>query len=184
MRMTILDIASLWSRRLVPGFLLVCIVSAQSINEYQLKAAFLYNFAKFVEWPAQTFNDDKDPMRICVLGTDPFGSSLTDIVSGKILSGRSFVVTSVSDTTDAARCQILFISSSERKRLKSVFAGLRTTGILTVGETEGFATEGGIVNFKLEAGRIVFEINVDAATQANLRISSKVLNLAHLVRAR
>jgi hypothetical protein len=167
--------------RLLFGIFLACTVSAQTIDEYQVKAAFLYNFAKFVEWPALTFKTDKDPLRICVLGQNPFGNALVEGVGGKTVVGRPLVVSDISDVNQGADCQILFIGSSERKRLRSIFAELRTMGVLTVGETEGFASQGGIVNFKLGGGRVRLEINIDAAAQAKLRISSKVLNLAQIV---
>ena len=161
--------------------LLVVTAAAQTIDEYQVKAAFLYNFAKFVEWPAQTFKTDKDPLRICVLGQNPFGNALVEVVGGKTVVGRALVVSDISDAGQGADCQIVFIGSLERKRLRAIFAELRLTGVLTVGETEGFATQGGIVNFKLEDGRVRLEINIEAAAQAKLRISSKVLNLAQIV---
>jgi hypothetical protein len=167
---------------LLLGFALASAASAQIIDEYQVKAAFLYNFAKFVEWPALTFKTDKDPVRICVLGQDPFGSALGDAVGGKTVLGRHFALSNISSAEQVTDCQILFISSSERKRLRSIFAELRTTGILTVGETEGFAAEGGIVNFKLADGRVHLEINVEAAGQAKLRINSSVLSLAQIVK--
>src|SRR5580704_3149841 len=170
--------------RLLLGIFLPCTLSAQTIDEYQVKAAFLYNFAKFVEWPALTFKTDKDPLRICVLGQNPFGNTLVDGVGGKTVLGRPLVVNDVSDAGQGTDCQILFIGSSERKRLRLIFADLRMTGVLTVGETEGFATQGGIVNFKLEDGRVRLEINIEAASQAKLRISSKVLNLAQIVNTR
>jgi hypothetical protein len=167
---------------LLLGFIFTSAGFAQTIDEYQVKAAFLYNFAKFVEWPAQTFKTDKDPVRICVLGQDPFGSSLGDAVGGKTVLGRPFVLSNISSADQVTDCQILFISSSERKRLKAIFAELRTTGVLTVGETDGFATQGGIVNFKLLDGRVCLEINIEASAQAKLRINSSVLSLAHIVR--
>jgi hypothetical protein len=167
--------------RLLLGIFLACTLSAQTIDEYQVKAAFLYNFAKFVEWPAMTFKTDKDPLRICVLGQNPFGNALVEGVGGKTVVGRPLAVSDISDVNQGADCQILFIGSSERKRLRLIFAELRTMGVLTVGETEGFASQGGIVNFKLEGGRVRLEINIDAAAQAKLRISSKVLNLAQIV---
>jgi hypothetical protein len=167
--------------RLLFGLFLAFTASAQTIDEYQVKAAFLYNFAKFVEWPELTFKTDKDPMRICVLGQNPFGNALVEGVGGKTILGRPLVVSGISDAGQGADCQILFIGSSERKRLRSIFADVRMTGVLTVGETEGFATQGGIVNFKLEDGRVRLEINIEAAGQAKLRISSKVLNLAQIV---
>jgi hypothetical protein len=139
--------------RLLFTVLLAFNAFAQTIDEYQLKAAFLYNFAKFVEWPALTFKTDTDPMRICVLGQNPFGGALREAVAGKAVLNRSFA-----------------------------FGALRPTGILTVGETEGFAAQGGIVNFRLEGGRVRLEINIEAAERAKLRISSKVLSLAQIVK--
>jgi hypothetical protein len=167
--------------RLLISVLFVFTAFAQTIDEYQVKAAFLYNFAKFVEWPALTFKTDKDPLRICVLGQNPFGNALVEGVGGKTVVGRGLVVSEISDVSQGGNCQILFIGSSERKRLRAILAELRTKGVLTVGETEGFATQGGIVNFKLEDGRVRLEINIEAAGQARLRISSKVLNLAQIV---
>jgi hypothetical protein len=169
--------------RLLWGFYLAFVASAQTIDEYQVKAAFLYNFAKFVEWPAQTFKTEKDPMRICVLGQNPFGGALVDAVGGKTVLGRPFVVADISEPSQAAECQMLFVSSSAGKRLRSIFGELRATGILTVGENQGFAAQGGIVNFKLEDGRVRLEINIEAAERARLRISSKVLNLAQIVKS-
>jgi hypothetical protein len=160
----------------------VFIAFAQSVDEYQVKAAFLYNFAKFVEWPPQTFKTEKDPIRICVLGLNPFGPALVDAVGGKTVLGRTFAVTGISNVAQAVECQMLFISSSERKHLTSILAELRTRGVLTIGETNGFAAQGGIVNFKLEDGRVRLEINVEAAVQAKLRISSQVLSLAQIVK--
>jgi len=166
------------------GIFVAFTAGAQTIDEYQVKAAFLYNFAKFVEWPALTFKTDKDPLRICVLGQNPFGNALVEGVGGKTVVGRPLVVSDISDVSQGSDCQILFIGSSERKHLRAIFADLRMTGVLTVGETEGFATQGGIVNFKLEDGRVRLEINIEAASQAKLRISSKVLNLAQIVNTR
>jgi hypothetical protein len=106
-----------------------------------------------------------------------------DAVGAKTVLGRPFVVADISEPSQAAECQILFVSSSEGKRLRSIFGEFRATGILTVGETEGFAAQGGIVNFKLKDGRVRLEINIEAAERARLRISSKVLNLAQIVKS-
>lgn len=157
--------------------------SAPAVDEYQVKAAFLFNFAKFVEWPPQTFKTDKDPIRICILGLNPFGTALGDAVGGKTVLGRTFVVAEIASAGQAADCQMLFISSSERKHLVAILAELRTKGILTISETQGFGAQGGIVNFKLEDGRVRLEINVEAAAQAKLRISSQVLSLAQIVKS-
>jgi hypothetical protein len=175
-------VRSRWPRCLLLGLICAFAASGQTVDEYQVKAAFLYNFAKFVEWPALTFKNDKDPVRICVLGQNPFGSALGDAVRGKTVLGRPFVLIDILGADQVSDCQILFISASERKRLRSIFAELRTPGVLTVGETDGFAAQGGIVNFKLTDGRVHLEINVEAAGQAKLRINSSVLNLAQIVR--
>ena len=148
-------------------------------DEYQVKAAFLYNFAKFVEWPAGT---PGGAIAICVLGQNPFGRVLEDTVSGKTVDGKTFVVRHVSELKGAAPCQILFVSSSERMRYSVVLGELRAGHVLTVGETEGFIEEGGIVNLKLDSGKIQIQININAAEQAGVRISSKLLSLAQIVR--
>jgi hypothetical protein len=158
-------------------------VQAQSIDEYQVKAAFLYNFAKFVEWPPQAFKDSGQPITICVLGQSAVGTALEQVVHGKTLDGRPFAVVKIADVRRAQVCQILFVSATERKRSQALLADLDSLGILTVGEMEGFAVEGGIINFKLEGGRVRLEINVDAAEQSHLRISSKLLSLAQIVKA-
>jgi len=155
---------------------------AQPTNEYQVKAAFLYNFAKFVDWPAQSFKGPDDPIAICVLGQNPFGSVLEDTVNGKTLEGRAFVVRNIFDVQQAGGCHILFVSTSERKHLPSILAAIRTPGVLTVGESDGFAAEGGVINFKLEDGRVRFEINLDAAAKKGLQIRSNLLSLAQIVK--
>jgi uncharacterized protein DUF4154 len=164
------------------GALPVYVHAEESVtDEYHLKAAFLYNFAKFVEWPAGT-PESPHPIAICVLGQNPFGPVLEDTVSGKTLDGRAFVVRRISEAKAAARCQILFVSSSERKRFGAILGELRTGGVLTVGETEGFIEEGGIVNLKLDGGKIQIQINMTAAEQSGVRISSKLLRLAQITR--
>jgi hypothetical protein len=172
-----------FGHRALFGVFIAVTALAQTIDEYKVKAAFVYNFAKFVEWPAETFKTAMDPFRICVLGQDPFGGALGSTVNGKTLLGRPFVVADIGDVSQAGDCQILFVASSENKRLRAILTGLRTVGTLTVGETEGFAGLGGIINFKIDDGRVRFEINVVAAERAKLRISSNLLNLAQIVRA-
>jgi hypothetical protein len=154
----------------------------QEMDEYQVKAAFLYNFAKFVEWPADSFKTAKAPILVCVLGHNPFGSGLEDLIRGKSIEGRAFAFRQVSDAPEASGCQILFVSSSDGKRFRSLLGRLKPAGILTVGETQGFASGGGVINFKLDGERVRFEINVEAAEHAQLRISSKLLGLAEIVR--
>ena len=153
----------------------------ETIDEYQVKAAFLFNFAKFVDWPAQAFKGPTDPIAICLFGTNPFGNSLEDAVDKKAVGGRAFVVRRVSDVLQAAGCHILFITSSGQKKYQMFGQDVVMNGVLIVGETPGFASEGGIVNLRLEQGRVRIEVNVHAAERANLRISSKLLSLAEIV---
>jgi hypothetical protein len=155
----------------------------QAVEEYQVKAAFLYNFARFVEWPAHTFKSTNDPLVICILGEDPFGHLLENTVQGKTIEGRPIVLRSTSEVGQTAGCHVLFVSLSERRQLSSILAGVSSTGVLTVGETAGFAALGGVINFKLEnERRIRFEVNLAAAREADLKISSKLLSLALIVR--
>ena len=153
------------------------------VAEYQVKAAFLYNFAKFVEWPWHVFKAASDPIAICVLGKNPVENALDEVVAGKTVEGRAFLVRQIAEVNPGCNCQILFVSSSERKRFWSIADSIKGAGILTVGEAPDFAAEGGVINFKLEEGRIRLEINLDAAEHAQLRISSKLLSLAQIVKS-
>jgi hypothetical protein len=149
-------------------------------DEYPVKAAFLFNFAKFVEWPPDSFKGPEDPIAICVLGQDPFGSALEDLVRNKTVANRAFVVRDVSNAQQASKCHIVFVSASERKRCRSLLAELKGHSILTVGEAEDFIENGGTINFKLKDARVRIEIDAGAAERARLRISSKLLSLAEI----
>ena len=155
-------------------------IRAQSpvAEEYSVKAAFLFNFAKFVEWPALAFKGPGDPIAICVLGQDPFGGALQDVVRGKTVANRTFVVRDISNAQEAIGCQIVFVSSSEQKRFRLLLDGLKGRSILTVGEGDDFTANGGIINLKLKDARVRIEIDAGAADRAGLRISSKLLSLA------
>jgi uncharacterized protein DUF4154 len=157
---------------------------AQSPTEYQVKAVFLYNFAKFVDWPQPVGNASLDPFVIGVLGDDPFGNVLDQALLGKSVNGRPLRVRRFKRAEDAKACQIVFISSSEGKHLQFILQSLKGTSVLTVGDTKGFADLGGVINFILEDDRVHFEINVDAAESAGLKISSKLLSLAKVVRTK
>jgi hypothetical protein len=151
-------------------------------DEYQVKAAFLFNFAKFVEWPADTFKAADEPITICVWGQDPFGGALEDVVRNKTVAGRPFMVRRVSSAPQAMKCQIVFLASSERKRGRSILDDLKGHSILTVGEAEDFTANGGVINFKLKDARVRIEIDTVAADRAKLRISSKLLSLAEIAK--
>lgn len=174
------DVALRLSCTVILGALLSAGARAQTTDEYRVKAAFLYNFAKFVEWPAQAFKGPSDPIVIGVLGKDPFGDALVSAAAGKTLAGRGFQVREVADPQQAAQCHILFVSSSERKRLGSLIAQIAGLAILTVGESDNFTAEGGVINFKIESGTVRFQINVEAARKQRLQISAKLLSLAEI----
>ena len=159
-------------------------VELLSVQEYIVKAAFLYNFAKFVEWPAKTFTEEEAIMYLCILGKDPFGVAIESI-EGKSVRGRQLVIRRLAKIEDLEECpcHILFISSSEEKRLAQIFLKLEDRNVLTVGDMKGFAQRGGIINFIMVENRIRFEINVKEAERTGLEISSKLLNLAKIVRA-
>jgi hypothetical protein len=164
------------------GCLLAAAAHGQTIQEYRVKAAFLYNFAKFVEWPSDAFRTPQDPIVVCVLGRNPIGDAAEEVIHGKSIEGRALAFRQVAGAEETGRCQILFISASEDKRFRSLSGNLKPAGILTVGEAQGFALTGGVINFKLEGGHVRFEINVEAAERAQLHISSKLLSLAEIVR--
>jgi len=156
---------------------------AQDAGEYSVKAAFLYNFAKFVEWPPEALGGGS-PVVLGVLGDDPFGASIDQTVAGKTANGRQILIRRLRWGQDLKQCQILFISSSERKRLKQILDALRGSSVLTVGDMEQFSQQGGMIQFVIDQSRVRFEVNVGAAEQARLRLSSKLLALARSVRGK
>lgn len=156
-------------------------VQAQAANEYQVKAAFLYNFAKFVEWSPEAFSSGTASLVVGVLGDDPFGNVLDQTISGKSINGRQFTIKRLKWGQNLRDCQILFISVSERKRLPQILESLKSAGVLTVSELSNFCQQGGMISFILEENKVRFVINTDVAEQARLRISSKLLTLAKAV---
>ena len=171
----------LWVLGMVVLFLSGTRAQSPTAGEYQIKAAFLFNFAKFVEWPPSSFSDAAAPLRICVFGRDPFGDELLNITKDKTVNGRRLEVDQGVDLQVARTCHILFIASSEKAQLKRVFEILRGTDALTVGDTKGFIEQGGMINFVPENNRVQFEVNRKTAEQAGLKISSKLLSVAKLV---
>lgn len=169
---------------LLPIFCTASVVRSQTTEsgEYQLKAAFLFNFAKFVQWPANSFASPQSEFGICLLGDDPFGRSIDEVLHGKTIGEHPVMISRRKTPAEMTHCQIVFVSASEKNRLPEVLAALKGTSTLAVGETEGFAASGGTIQFTLEEQRVRFIINVDAAERANLQISSKLLALAKLVR--
>ena len=145
---------------------------------YQVKAAFLYNFAKFVEWPPEAFKDSTDRISICVLGKNPFGSLLIEAVAGKMIGARKFAVSNVPNAGEAKACHILFVSAPQPKLAKVLLEEAKNPYLLTVGESGDFLAGGGAINLKVQDSRVRIEINRDAVTGGKFRISSKLLSLA------
>ena len=150
-------------------------------TEYQVKAAFLYNFAKFVEWPIQDAPDTNAVFSIGILGQDPFGADLEAVIRDQTVQGKPLIIKRAKRLQDLGSCQILFVALSEQDRLRSVLDNM-PRGVLTVGdEMPQFTAAGGMVALKRKGGYVRFAINVDAADHAGLKISSKLLNLTEVV---
>lgn len=147
-------------------------------SEYQIKAAFLFNFARFVEWPKSAFATPTSPLVIGILGEDPFRDDLTKTVGNKAVDTHPVVTKEFRSVAEATNCHVLFISTSEKKKLPEILQSLKGTSVLTVAETDGFIEKGGMINFVLEGTKIRFQINKDAAASAGLKISSKLMTLA------
>lgn len=149
-------------------------------REYLIKAAFLYNFAKFTRWPDGSFPDSAASLDICVFGDDPFGAAL-DTIAGKTIRGRAVAVHRVASVEAGAACHLLFISASEMPRLTAILEALTGRPVLTIADMPDFARAGGIINLKTnEQDKLRFEINAGIAKRAGLRISSKLLSLAEI----
>ncbi len=149
--------------------------------EYAVKAAFLFNFTKFVEWPPSALPDARDPLKVCVLGEDPFGKSLKAVMDDEV-AGHPLSLRHLAGSSSLTTCHVLFISRSEKDRLPNLLESLRGVPVLTVGDTREFLEQGGIINFVLEGSKVRFEINQEAAEQVGIKISSKLLALARYVK--
>jgi hypothetical protein len=169
-----IGLALVWANFLTAGV-------PDPVDEYSVKAAFLYNFARFVEWPADAFETSKGTVSICVLGRDPFGHSLEGTVAGQQIEGRTLAVRHVSSVKQVAGCHVLFISSAGTTRGLATIREVNKPGILIVGESNTAIAEGAVINFTLEGTRVHFEISLEAAEREQLRISSKLLSLARVV---
>jgi hypothetical protein len=160
--------------------------AAQSVqpSEYQVKAVFLFNFAQFVDWPPAAFPDPDTPFVIGILGDDPFEGFLDRTIRGEQVQGRSFQVRRYHSVDEIKTCHVLFITRPTGDRLNEVLANLRSRPILTVSDDGRFAERGGVVRFVTDRSRIRLQINLDAAQEASLTISSKLLRVAEVVTPR
>jgi hypothetical protein len=150
-------------------------------SEYLIKAGFTYNFAKLMQWPANAFPQANSPIVIGILGTDPFGTTLDAVLAGKKVNARNFVVKHLKWGTDIKGCNILYVSTSEAAHLDEIFRLIKGQPILTIGQMPDFARRGGIINFIIEDDKVRFEVNVEAAKQADINISSRLLTLAKII---
>jgi len=162
------------------AMLLSTAAQAQSATEYQVKAAFLFNFARFVEWPPDAFLSADSPLQICILGQDPFGRDFEQMIEDKAVNGHRIEIAHPEGVPQARACQILFIALPE-KVLRETLQALKGSTVLTVGDTPGFVHMGGMINFVLDDNRVRFEINQKAAELAHLKLSARLLTVAKLV---
>ncbi|MCB0430634.1 MAG: YfiR family protein [Flavobacteriales bacterium] len=165
------------------GMLFFQRLQAQTYSEYEVKAAFLFNFGKFVDWPEKAFETPESPIIIAVVGDDPFGEVLDNIVKGRTTNGRTWQVKRYQQWRDVGECHILFVSGSERLRIREILDMVKNKPVLTVGdEIEEFCQLGGIINFSNRQSKYGFQINKVTADQKKIRISSKLLMLAKIIK--
>jgi hypothetical protein len=153
----------------------------RKFDEREVKATFLFNFAQFVEWPAASFADAQAPLVIGVLGADPFDAVLDAVVRGEVIKSRPLVVTRFRRVEDVATCHILFVSPSEAPRYARIAEALQGRAILTVGDSDGFASSGGMVRFITDKNHVRLRINISVARAVGLTISSQLLRAADVV---
>lgn len=152
-------------------------------TEHDVKAAFLYHFTRFVEWPPDT-PDDRRRFVVAVLGAEPFGKAVERTLAGKTAGDAPLEVRQISRIEEAEGAKVLFIGASESKHLTQILDALDGRGVLTIGDGSEFAERGGIIGFRTVENKVRLDINLDQATRCGLRISSELLKLARLVRAR
>jgi hypothetical protein len=164
------------------GLCISRIRAAATGGEYQVKAAFIFKFATYVRWPALASADVNTPFVIGVMGKDPFGTALGEVVRGQSIQGRGILVRSVARVEEALRCDLVFVSSSERDNLQQIVTALRGVPVLTVSDIDQFAEQGGMIGLvTTEDNHIRFNINKAAIERPGLRASSQLLHLARIV---
>jgi hypothetical protein len=150
-------------------------------REYQIKAVFLYNFVQFVEWPDTAFTNAAEPLKIGVLGEDPFGAALDEAVRGETVRSRGLVVKRAQRLAELADCQLVFFAKEEAWQVSAHLDKVSERPLLTVGDTPDFARRGGVIAFYSEGKKIRFELNVGLARKLGLKISSELLELGKIV---
>lgn len=170
---------------IIAGWLSSGAPQALSMNgegvEYPVKLAFLYNFTKFIEWPPDSYRDPGAPLAICIVGRDPFSPDIESDLRTRIVGSHPVEVLSLKPSDTLSVCHMVFIPATEKDQASKIVRDLKGSSTLTVGETEGFAGLGGIINLTVEGNKVHFEVNQLAAQRAGLKISSKLLSLAKIV---
>jgi hypothetical protein len=151
-------------------------------SEYQVKAAYLSNFGRFVEWPSRARAARDEPFYVCVVGQDPFGNSIDAALAGETIDRARLVAKRIERLPEAVDCRIVFISSSEDSQLKAVLAAVEKASILTISDMPEFAKRGGMIQFVLDGNRVRFQVNLEAVRRVGLNLSSDLLKLALAVR--
>jgi hypothetical protein len=174
-----------WRAVLALGWLMVAAAGVRAQNpkptDYQVKAAYLYNFGRFVEWPVSVTGKGEF-FTVCVLGKDPFGPILDNVLAGETIGGKSVVAKRISTPQESGNCQILFLSSTEESRLNKIMGAMDKEAVLTVSDMPQFSEHGGMVQFVLEGKRVRFEVNLTAAQNAGLTLRSELLRVATAVK--
>jgi hypothetical protein len=155
-----------------------------SLTETQVKSLFLLNFAKYVEWPADAFVTSSAPIIIGLVGDSKLVAELARTVEGKRVDGRSILILPIQTPEDCETCHILFLGGTEKTALVEILNRIKMKPVLTVGETDQFLEQGGVIRFAKKEGKVRLEINLEAARQANLQISSRLLNVADVVKGK
>src|SRR3954462_4116014 len=154
---------------------------AKRTSDAQVEGAYVYNFAKFGEWPERKFATPSSPILFCVLYDFSFEADLNRVVAGKAIAGRAVEVVQLRDASEAVPCHLLFVNAAQERQIRHVLELLRGSNVLTVGETDAFVEEGGMINFFLQDEQVQFRINNKAAREAGLYLSSRLLSLAKRV---
>jgi YfiR/HmsC-like len=167
-----------WGLLAIPGAL----AQSPKPTDYDVKAVYLYNFGRFVEWPGKVDATQGGSFTVCVLGQDPFGPSLDTTLAGETIGGKTVVAKRISSAQESGNCQILFLSFTEASRLNKIITDLDKKAVLTVSDMPQFVKSGGMIQFVLEKNRIRFEVNLTATQRAGLTLSSELLKVATVVR--
>lgn len=159
-----------------------CVRAQSRTDEYRVKAAFIFHFAQLVHWPENTAKSGTDPFAVCIFGDDPFRGALEEAMSGKTIDERPVRVSHAKAPADIQGCRVLFVGDAAMKRFPSLLSALKDSAVLTIGDSEEFVLQrGGVIGFCVDQNKIRFDVNLDAASRARLKISSRILLLAKVV---